>query len=664
MKPKTRTLLFFLSFLSGFILFVSSLAPTVTFEDSGELISAAFTAGVPHEPGYPLFTILGKLFSFLPVGNVAYRINLMSAFFSALAMGVISLFSFELLTLLSGSFRLFGNVSEKNKALALGLISFGAAVIAGAGVSYFDQSIIAEVYAINNLCTSLLMLLALKWYIRIQPTQLKITDRRLDRKLGFLFYAYCLICGISLSNHHTSLVFIPLGFLMIWIADRSYLMDVKRIVLGICFLALGLLPYLYLPVAAGRHPDMNWGDAENWTNFWRVIERHQYSFDQPRTLALVFAQWKLHWVLLYEEFTLFPLLLVALGFLVLCRFNRKLFYYSLLFYFFTGPLVANVLNFNLLSARSKELYDEMKGTIEVFYLPLYLYLSGMMSLGILFVADRLNQLSQAKKGSKPGIYLWAGSLLAVFAFCFALVNRKTEDMSRYRFTEKYAGNLMKLCGSNALVLCNWDPFSFPMIYYQRVEHKANGVYVVDVEMMRRTWYIQMLRKWYPDLMGQVAGQTDAFLETVKHFEDGTFYDARDLQEKYVSMIRSIIDLAGQHMPVYATVFPLMRPLEQDLVQGYTLEPYGVAYKLTKDQGKINAIDYAAFDYSGFDVKGGPKDRMANMIQNYYAMLFLLRANMLETIDRAAALQLYQKGIELEGNEVIKARAIGRMNGLK
>lgn len=69
--------LFFAAALPSYILYVRTLAPTVTSEDSGELITAAYTLGIAHPPGYPLWCILGKLFSLIPLGNVAWRVNLL-----------------------------------------------------------------------------------------------------------------------------------------------------------------------------------------------------------------------------------------------------------------------------------------------------------------------------------------------------------------------------------------------------------------------------------------------------------------------------------------------------------------------------------------------------------------------------------------------------------
>ncbi len=70
-------------FFGSFSVYLLTLAPLVTFWDSGELSTAAWSLGIPHPPGYPLFCILGKLFTFLPFGSIVYRLNLMSAFFAA-----------------------------------------------------------------------------------------------------------------------------------------------------------------------------------------------------------------------------------------------------------------------------------------------------------------------------------------------------------------------------------------------------------------------------------------------------------------------------------------------------------------------------------------------------------------------------------------------------
>src|SRR5512142_2063066 len=63
--------------------------PTVLDGDSGEYQYMAYILGVPHSTGYPLYILLGKLFTFLPFGDVAYRINFFSVFFAALTAPVV-----------------------------------------------------------------------------------------------------------------------------------------------------------------------------------------------------------------------------------------------------------------------------------------------------------------------------------------------------------------------------------------------------------------------------------------------------------------------------------------------------------------------------------------------------------------------------------------------
>ncbi len=65
-----------------FVVYQSTISPVVYLGDSGELTAAAFSLVIPHGSGYPLYTLLGKLFCLIPIGNVGFRMNLMSVFFA------------------------------------------------------------------------------------------------------------------------------------------------------------------------------------------------------------------------------------------------------------------------------------------------------------------------------------------------------------------------------------------------------------------------------------------------------------------------------------------------------------------------------------------------------------------------------------------------------
>jgi hypothetical protein len=73
----------------AFCVYLRTLAPTVMWYDMGELTTASSVLGIAHNTGYPLYILLGKLFTFLPFGDVAYRVNLMSAVFAALTVSLV-----------------------------------------------------------------------------------------------------------------------------------------------------------------------------------------------------------------------------------------------------------------------------------------------------------------------------------------------------------------------------------------------------------------------------------------------------------------------------------------------------------------------------------------------------------------------------------------------
>ena len=81
----TSIFAFIVIFIS-FLFYLFTISPTVVVGDSGELITVAYSLGIAHPPGYPLFCILGKIFTFLPIGTIAFRVNLMNAFFSSISV--------------------------------------------------------------------------------------------------------------------------------------------------------------------------------------------------------------------------------------------------------------------------------------------------------------------------------------------------------------------------------------------------------------------------------------------------------------------------------------------------------------------------------------------------------------------------------------------------
>ena len=144
---------------ASFLLYVRTLAPTVTGEDSGELIAAAYTLGIPHPPGYPLWCLLAKLFTFIPVGDIAYRCNLMSAFFGALCCSLV--------------FFISSYVTGQRLPAAT------AALVFAASREFWSQCVIAEVYSLTLFFALAVLYLVILWRDR--------RDERLLKTAALLF---------------------------------------------------------------------------------------------------------------------------------------------------------------------------------------------------------------------------------------------------------------------------------------------------------------------------------------------------------------------------------------------------------------------------------------------------------------------------------------------
>lgn len=618
-----------------FALYVAALAPTVTFEDSGELITAAYSLGVPHEPGYPLFTMLGKLFSLAPVGTVAYRVNLLSACFSAAGCVFVFLIALELahqVRLGSGS-RWIPAVLAWCGSLAVGL-----------GPSYMSQAVITEVYGLNVFFAGLLLWLALRWVRYSEPTAARQPVRQ-----TWIYYAYCLGAGLALTNHHTALIYLPLGFLFALMVDRAFILNPRRILSGVTLIGVGLLPYLYLPLASSSAPAMDWGDPENWTNFWQVVTRHQYGLDAAtaRSVKTLAAQVGLHYQLLFEEFSYVFLAAGLIGLGVLFFRKRRLFYFSLLFNFFTGPLVAYVTNVNPVT-RDPFAAAEQKGLVSVMYLPFYLYWGALAVVGLLAVVERVMQ--------KPRRTVWASVLVggAVAATTwFGYPHYRSQSMAQHTFAEEYFHNLETTLEPDALVIVNWDPFAFPPMYFQHVEGRALKMAFLDVELLRRSWYIRMLRQWYPEVMARSAREVDQFLDAVRPFENSQPYDPNFIQSRYLAMVNSFADRNVEQRPIYLTIYEPIRNLEPGMFDHYIRQSCLVAQRLVRAPGPLPAVDDHRLTLANLINPAVPKDRMANMLRNYYAARFADRAFSLEPTDLRESRRLYGQALSLVESPVIQ-----------
>jgi len=358
--------------LAAFLLYLRTMAPSVAciFCDSLEFQLVTYKLGIAHPTGYPLYTLLGKLFTLLPLGDVAYRVNLMSALFAALTVALLYL-----------TMRL---ALEFRVPAVLGALVFALSPV------FWSQAVMAEVYTLNSMFVALTLFLLLRWKEAVEEGK------------GASLRPLALIYGLSLTHHRTMVLLAPaMAAFILWV-DRG-LLKREWARLALLFLA-PLLLYLYIPIRGVYTTSLDGTYVNTLSGFIEQVTAGGYGvFLTQESRGLAF-----YLTLFRQQFTMVGWALRLLG----------------LFWFFRRPKVllllglAGVVNFVFLLGYGVS-------DIEVFFIPLFLlwacFLGGGVALlweGVVALWERFSPLKRASgfgyaaflvlSGLWP-LYLWGGN---------------------------------------------------------------------------------------------------------------------------------------------------------------------------------------------------------------------------------------------------------------
>lgn len=176
-----------LVFIASLVGYLLTLTPFICAGDSGELTTAIFNLGAAHPPGYPLYTMLGKVFTYIPVSTIAFRVNLLSAVVGALTIPLLYLFLVKIIRAEDNSASIW-----MDRALA----AAGSLLFAFSGTMW-SQAVIAEVYTLNIVFAPALLLALLVWQERVFLRMREGRSAYAERYL--LLVAFLL--GMSFTNH-------------------------------------------------------------------------------------------------------------------------------------------------------------------------------------------------------------------------------------------------------------------------------------------------------------------------------------------------------------------------------------------------------------------------------------------------------------------------------
>jgi len=528
-------LVFFISLLA----YLRTMAPTIGPIDSGELSLVCRTLGIAHPTGYPLYTLIGRLWVWLlPFGELAWKLNLLSAIFI--------------------SFSVFFLYLALRNLYISNMASFSAALIYAFSPVVWQQSAFLEVYALTAMLATSLLWLVVKFH----------KDHNIRH---FLLGSF--IAGLGLGNHLSLLWLLP-GFLIL-----SYLKPerpgLKLTLLGVLFFATGLSIYLFLPIRSTLSPLFDWGNPSNWERFLGHISGKQYrgwmfngSSGELWTNILRFMGTWLSNPPIYSWWLIIP------GVGLLFRKNKGLLVSLLAVMILT---VFYAVNYSI-------------PDIEAYYIPAFICSSIFLAFGL----DWLLSLKRFLPVSYKIRLVFPALAVALFVIPLGY-GLKTNDNSRNRISYIVASGVLESAAPNGVILAdNWDIYS-PCLYLMHYREIRRDVILIDKELLRRRWYFGYLEKQYPEYYDSCRKQIDSFLKALYPFEHGLPYDPNVIQQAYVELLNAMLLNNYYDNPPYLTQNRMQGDLA-NVAQGYNRVPEGFLFRL-KTATAIESVE-DGFLFSG------------------------------------------------------------------
>jgi len=457
--------------LAALSLYLATLAPTVLEADAGEFQFVAWLPGIAHPTGYPLYVLLGWLWSHLfGLGDVAWRMNLLSAVIAGGTVGL-SYTAVRLLLALT-----LPESPPPGRIMAAIL----AAVLFAVSPTFWSQAIIAEVYALHTCFVVLILWLALK-YRRLEGHH----RVRLGKWLA-------LVIGLSLTHHRTIVLLLPGLILFGWyhhrpkaagrheVIARAGISSKELVIYGL-LLIMPLCLYLYIPLIAPSTPyaSLELSHTQTLTlyenslrGFWDHIMGTVFTGDlQPAAAGA--DRLVLSWQLLRLQFGWFGVGLALVGLLTLWR--RRQFDLLLL----TGLSLLGFVVFNI---------TYFIGDIFVLFIPAWLIVSWWIGLGVLGLSHWLAAgfvRSKTRSSELPALgklqarlrersyqvtfLLIVAGLFVVFVVLIPMRNPMIDQSNNTSSRDRWLEILTEPLPQGAILVSNDRNEMMPMWYFQYVE---------------------------------------------------------------------------------------------------------------------------------------------------------------------------------------------------
>jgi hypothetical protein len=472
------TFLFTIVFVAVFSLYFFTLAPGVVGGDAGEHQFAVPILGIPHTTGYPLYVLVGKLWTLLiPTGSLAWRMNLFSAFGGALAAGVSALVVYYLSEDIFDD-RLWAGAIVTGLTLAFGL-------------TMWQWSVIAGVRSFNIFFFALLTLEAIlfaqqrKYEQPIPQTQnskLKTLNSELTlRRLAFAV-------GLSLAHHRTTIFYLP--SLVGWIGwhDRRLIRQPRRILTLALLAPAPLLLYLFIYLRGVNNPPYTHEPIYDFQSFWFLVGSGDstglfFSIDPlyiPARLAFI-------WRDILNQLSWPGVILAAVGGLILLWRGPAHFIFQGLL---VAILVLFTLDFEVVNLNEAPTWYLMPAYF-IFAVWVGLAVNGISSLVIGHSSFVIRHLSLIAHHSSFIVQTFVTTLiLIILTLSLARPNWQAQysaatapldewrQLLRGTQAQRFVESSLPYVKANSIIWGDWEQYS-PFTYYQLIHGQRQDVTVLN-----------------------------------------------------------------------------------------------------------------------------------------------------------------------------------------
>ncbi|GAB4183966.1 MAG: DUF2723 domain-containing protein [Calditrichia bacterium] len=563
-------------FIFSLIVYLLTMAPTVSFWDCGEFIACSFRLAVPHPPGAPYYLLLGRIFSMIPLfENIAARVNFISVLASATTVLLLYL------TIVHFAKKMFNK--ESYTFFDLTGIYSGATIgslIFAFTHSFWFNAVEAEVYALSMLFTALVVYLVLLW-------EHHADEEGNERYLLMIAY----LVGLALGVHMLNVLALPFVFLIVYFRKyngnfgsfvkfmigagilfiliypgivygipkialnfnffglfvfvlfvlvafvyiRKSFQGVALVLLSMLLILIGYSTYATIYIRSNLDPNIDENNPETIEKFVSYLEREQYgehtlnrtkqwqqSPNGKRYKSAGEFFWKYQINYMYNRYFLWQFLGMAED--EESVDPTRFFYLPLLLGLF-GLFYQSM--HDKKNAFSTFVLFFMTGYAIILYLNQpdpqprerdYSYVGSFFAFAI-WIGLGLPAIFQMLK-EKIGENKVVASVIVLLGI-FTPVNMLAKEFHRHSRAGNYLAwdysyNLLNSCEPNGILITNGDNDTFPLWYLQEVEGIRTDVRVVNLSLLNTSWYIQQLKDLEPKVPISLSDQVIAQIEQLPY----------------------------------------------------------------------------------------------------------------------------------------------------